>query len=41
MQLHQEHVLEATWQGIKPTHDTFVMLDYIHNIAKERAQELY
>jgi hypothetical protein len=41
MQAHQEHVLEATRQGIKPTRDTFIMLDDIHNIAKKRTQELY
>jgi hypothetical protein len=37
MQVHQEHVLEAARQGIKPTRDTFIMLDDIHNIAKKRA----
>jgi hypothetical protein len=37
MQLHQEHVLEVARQGIKPTRDTFIMLDDIHNIAKKRA----
>jgi hypothetical protein len=37
MQLHQAHVLEAAWQGIQPTRDTFIMLDDIHNIAKKMA----
>jgi hypothetical protein len=41
MQAHQEHVLEVARQGIQPTHDTFIMLDDIHNIAKKRAQDLY
>ena len=41
MQLHQEHVLEATRQGIKPTRNTFIILDDIHNIAKKRTRELY
>jgi hypothetical protein len=41
MQIHQEHILEAARQGIKPTRDTIIMLDDIHNIAKKRAQELY
>jgi hypothetical protein len=35
MQVHQEHVLEVAMQDIKPTHDTFIMLDDIHNIAKK------
>jgi replication-associated recombination protein RarA len=37
MQIHQEHILEAARQGIKPTRDTIIMLDDIHNIAKKRA----
>jgi hypothetical protein len=41
MQLHQEHVLEAARQGIKPTCNTFIMFDDIYNIAKKRVQKLY
>jgi hypothetical protein len=37
MQLYQEHILEVARQVIKPTRDTFIMLDDIHNIAKKRA----
>ena len=41
MQLYQEYVLGAAKEGVKPTRDTFIMLDDIHNITKKRAQELY